>query len=197
MTKANKQNNQSENKYHFLIRNVGKGLLILALFVVAFILFKKFAGNDYKIWFSELNPLLVFTIYSFSEIFFGIITPEIFMAWGIEQGGVKTYIKILIGLMLISYAAGYLNYWAGRFFRKLPIVRWFVMKRMYKYTKYLNQFGGFLLIVASTTPLPFAAICLLVGTASFSHKKFLLFTLFRLARFSIYGYIVWQAGSVA
>ena len=190
------RNRENESKYQFLLRNIIRGLLVLSLFIGAFLLFKKFAGTDYQVWFQQLNPGLVFTVYALSELFFGIITPEIFMAWGLEQGDYKDYIKILIALMFISYLAGYLNYWAGRLFRQVAIVRWFIQKRMGKYRTYLNKFGGFLLIVASTTPLPYAAICLLVGTLHFPQQKFLLFTLTRLLRFTVYGFIVWQAKGI-
>ncbi|MFY0675558.1 MAG: VTT domain-containing protein [Bacteroidia bacterium] len=187
---------ETSGRYQFLLRNVFKGLLVLAVFILVFILFRKFAGANYIEWFNQLSPALVFTVYTFSEILFGIITPEIFMAWGIEQGDWKTYVRILTGLTLISYAAGYMNYWVGRLFRSVTIVRWFLMKRMKKYSAYLNRFGGFLIIVASTTPLPFAAICLLVGSTNYSHKKFVMYSLFRLARYAIYGFLVWKAGSV-
>lgn len=189
-------NRENESKYQFLLRNIFRGLLVLGLFIAAFVLFKKYVGVDYQLWFQQLNVGLVFTVYALSELFFGIITPEIFMAWGLEQGDYVTYIKIIIALMLISYSAGYINYRTGRHFRQLSIVRWFIQKRMGKYRIYLNKFGGFLLIVASTTPLPYAAICLLVGTLHFPQQKFLLFTLTRLLRFTVYGFIVWQANAL-
>jgi len=118
------------------------------------------------------------------------------MAWGLEQGNTQTYLYILLALMLISYGAGYINYWVGRLFRKLVVIRWFIQKRMKKYSGYLSKYGGFLLIVAATTPLPFATICLLVGSVHYPHHKFLLFTLTRLARFAVYGYIVWHAKGI-
>lgn len=186
----------TEGKYQFLVRNVLRGVLILAAFVVALVLFRKFAGTDYIEWFNQLDTSLVFTVYTLSEIFFGIITPEIFMAWGIEQGDWETYVKILTALTLISYAAGYLNYWAGRLFRRVVLVRWFLMTRMKKYATYLNRFGGFLIIVASTTPLPFAAICLMVGSTNYSHSKFVAYSIFRLVRYVVYGYIVFKAGGI-
>ena len=188
----------ADERSSFLLKNLLTGFLILGLFIIAFILFKKFGGVDYLVWLEPLysRPPLVLLIYSLSEIFFGIITPEIFMAWGLSVGDNLTYASIITLLMLISYGAGWLNYWAGRTFRRVPIVRLFLLKRMKTYTSYLNRFGGFLLIVASTTPLPYAAICLLVGSVNFSHRKFLLYTLTRLLRFAVYGYIVWGANKI-
>ncbi len=190
------RNRENENKYQFLLRNLLRGFVLLAVFVLAFVLFRKFAGTNYQHWFTTLDSSLVFGVYVFSEVFFGIIPPEVFMAWGLGQGDTQTYINILLALMFISYGAGYFNYLLGRLLRKVAVVRWLMMKRMQRSTKYLNQFGGFLLIVAATTPLPFAAICFLVGTTKYSQPKFLLFTLFRLARYAAYGYVVWKAGGI-
>lgn len=188
----------ANDRSSFLIRNLVRGLLILGLFITAFVLFKKFGGVDYLTWLEPLysRPPLVFLIYSLSEIFFGIITPEIFMAWGLSFEDRGIYAGIITLMMAISYGAGWLNYWVGKKFRRVAIVRLFLMKRMKKYTSYLNRFGGFLLIVASTTPLPYAAICLMVGSANFNQQKFLLYTLTRLLRFIVYGYLVWVANKI-
>lgn len=185
-------------KSSFLLKNLVRGFLILGLFVIAFILFKKYDIADYLTWLEPLysRPLLVFLVYTLSEIFFGLIAPEIFMAWGLSFEDNLTYAGIIGLLMVISYGAGWLNYWIGRKFRQVPIVRLFLQKRMKKYVGYLSRFGGFLLIVAATTPLPYGSICLLVGSANFNHRKFLLFTLTRLLRFTVYGYLVWAANMI-
>ncbi|MBI1185536.1 hypothetical protein GC194_14795 [bacterium] len=189
---------QEENKLSFLLKYLTRGLLILSLFILAFLAFKQFNGINYLTWLEPVysKPALVFAIYTFSEVFFGLITPEIFMAWGLNQGGTTHYILILLALMLISYGAGWLNYLVGLRFRKLPIVRWFLVKRMKKYVVYLKQYGGFLLVVAAVTPLPYAAICLLSGATNYPMKKFLLYTTFRLLRYTLYGYAVFTANKI-
>lgn len=189
---------ENPSRTQFLLRNLLRGALVLALFVVAFILFRKYGGVDYLTWLEPVysRPLLVFGIYTLSEILFGIITPEIFMAWGLEQGDGFTYILILLALMFISYGAGWLNYFVGLRFRKIPFIKRLIDVRLSKYMVYLKQYGAFLIIVAAVTPLPFAAICLLVGSADYNTRKFLLYSLFRLGRFMVYGYIVWGAGQL-
>jgi membrane protein DedA with SNARE-associated domain len=187
---------KDENRYAFLLKNLLRGLVILGLFILAFILFEKFEGVQYFQWLEPVysNPFLVFLIYVISEVFFGIFPPELFMAWGLKQGGALTYVLIVFLLALISYGAGWLNYLIGLSLRKVKYVRWLIRKYMKRYAYLLNRFGGFLIIVASVTPLPYAGICLLVGTVNYSRRKFMIFTLFRLLRFAVYAYIVWLAG---
>jgi membrane protein DedA with SNARE-associated domain len=189
---------KEENKYRFLFRNLFRGLLILGVFILAFILFKKFDGADYFEWLEPVysNPFLVYLIYSISEIFFGIFPPEVFMAWGLKQGDGSSYVLIITILMLISYAAGWINFLVGLAFRQLSTIRWLIRKYLKKYVIYLHRFGGFLIIVAAVTPIPYAAVCLIVGTVNYSKRKFFLYTLFRLARFIVYAYIVWKANEI-
>jgi len=193
MTQAEEQ---AEGRYSFLLKNLLRGFVILAVFITAFVLFERFDGVSYFDWLEPVysNPFLVFLIYSISEVFFGIFPPEIFMAWGLKQGGSFTYVLIIFLLALISYGAGWLNYLIGLSLRKMRFVRWFIRKYMNRYAILLNRYGGFLIIVASVTPLPYAAICLLVGTVNYSRRKFMIYTLFRWLRFAVYAYIVWLAG---
>lgn len=187
---------KDESRYAFLLKNLLRGLVILGFFILAFILFEKFEGIKYFQWLKPVysNPYLVALIYTLSEVFFGIIPPEMFMAWGLKQGGDLTYVLIVTALAFISYLAGWLNYLIGLSLRRVKYIRWLIRKYMKRYVSYLHRFGGFLIIVASVTPLPYAAICLLVGTVNYSRRKFMIFTLFRLLRFAVYAYIVWLAG---
>ena len=192
------QNPIEENKTSFLLKNLAKGIGILILLLIAFLLFKKYGGSDYFTWLEPIysRPVLVYTTYAIAEVFFGLLPPELFMAWGLEQGDNTTYILIVSFLALISYGAGWFNFILGRNFRKLVIVRFLITKYLKKYIVYLDKYGGFLLIVAAVTPLPYTAICLLVGTLKYSPKKFFLYTLSRIARFAVYATLVWSADQI-
>lgn len=184
---------QQPSRTQFLLKNLLRGVLILGAFLVAFVLFRKYGGADYLTWLDPISnrPSLVFLIYSLSEVFFGIITPEIFMGWALKQGDGYTYMKILAALALISYGAGWLNFIAGKRFGKVTWVKNYIDNKLGKYKKQLDRYGGFLVIVAAVTPLPFSAICLLVGSVDYPAKRFFLFSLFRLGRYALYGYSVW------
>lgn len=189
---------EKESRYRFLFKNLIRGLLILAIFITAFVLFNKFDGKDYIQWLEPIysEPYLVILIYSISELLFGILPPEIFMAWSLKEGTSSIYVLLVALLAGISYGAGLINYYVGKTLRNYRHFRWFTRKYMKKYFIYFSKFGGFLLIVASVTPLPYAAICLLVGTVNYPKRKFLFYTLFRLLRFAVYAFIVFKAGKI-
>jgi membrane protein DedA with SNARE-associated domain len=189
-------------KYHsksqFLWVNLLKGFGLLAVFILAFIFIKRNVDLEYIAWLEPVysKPALMFTIYTFSEVLFGIIPPELFMVWAIHQGDINTYIVILGALMAISYGAGWFAYFVGKRFRYTLWYRFLKRRYLGKYEFYLQEYGGFLIIVASITPLPFAAICMLVGSADYNPRKFFFFSLFRLARFIVYAAIIWEANAL-
>ena len=104
----------------------------------------------------------------------------------------STMVDIIL-LSTISYGAGLIGYFIGKTFYDTRIYEFLQDRLLGKYETFLRKFGGFLIIVAALTPLPFSGICILVGSVKFNYKKFMLFSSFRFLRFFAYGYIVWQA----
>jgi len=188
----------TENKYKFLLKNLLKGLAWLAVLLLVFIYFKdniSFQSDSSLIKYGN-NPWVVFSIYTLSEIVVGIIPPELFMIWSLELAEYRNYISDLVLLASISYAAGTLSYIFGRYFSGTILYRYLRKKYLKKYEEKFNKYGAFLLIVAAVTPVPYSAICVLVGSVKYPVKNFLLITLFRFARFGVYGYLVWKASLV-
>ena len=62
--------------------------------------------------------------------------------------------------------------------------------------RHLYRYGGFLVIVASLTPIPSTGVPMLVGLLKFPLKNYLLFSLFRFVRFAVYGFIIWEANII-
>jgi len=94
--------------------------------------------------------------------------------------------------MAISYSAGVLGYWFGAYLNGTRVYT-FVKKRIFgKFEKHFHTYGGFLVIVAAVTPIPFSGICMLVGSVRYPLKKFLLFAMARFLRFALYAAIIWQ-----
>ena len=187
------------SKRHFLWRNLLRGFVFLVLIIAAYILFKNKGGMEYISWLEPIygQPTLMFLIYTASEILFGIIPPELFMVWALNQGDIGTYASIIALLMFISYGAGWLAYYVGKRSRNSPWYRFLKRKYFSKYETYLQEFGSFLIIVASVTPLPYAAICMLVGAADYKVSKFGIYSLFRLLRFIVYASIIWEANTLS
>jgi membrane protein YqaA with SNARE-associated domain len=186
------------DKWTFLINNLLKGIFWLVFILVVFILIKN--EIDMKS-FSVIDsiqdkPILVLLVYIFSEVAFGIIPPEFFMIWSLQYTDPLQYGFIVLLLAVISYMAGVLGYWIGVFFNKTKWYKYLHEKFLYKYQGAVNRFGIYLIAVASMTPIPFSAICMIVGSARFPFRKLLLYGCIRFLRFGIYSFLIWQANMI-
>jgi len=185
----------SNEKTDFLVRNILKGFFFLAILVLLFYLLRKgTTEEDRMLWFGSIynNPMLVLALFVGSEIMFGIIPPEIFMLWSMETGYLGPYFLSIGTLSLISYAAGFLNFTIGKFLKGK--VSWLNGDNKYlkKYQRMFEKYGSYLVIVASVTPIPFSAVALLAGAGGLDKTKYLLNSLFRILRYFVYAYILWQ-----
>lgn len=185
-------------KFWFFVRNLGKGLLWLSLLIGGFILLKDRIDLNYLQWLSPIyeEPFLVYLIYSTSELFFGIIPPEIFMIWSLRLGKLASYALNVGALAVISYVAGVLGYLIGNYLNHTRLYDYLQKNLFGHYERYFQRFGGFLIVVAALTPLPFSGVSMLVGSVEFPAKKYLLFASARFIRFAAYSYIVWQANTL-
>lgn len=182
-------------RIQFLIRNGLKGLAWLLILLAAFFLFEEIViSKNPDAWVERFyaRPKLIYLIYFASEFFFGIIPPELFMIWAINKDTLAHYFLNLAFFAAVSYAMGYLTFLIGQFFYKRISFRYFRMKFLKESWPLLKKYGLFLIIVAALTPVPWAAVSLLVGSAGYPSRKYLKYALFRLVRFAIYGYIIYQ-----
>ncbi len=185
--------NQSKNK--FLINQLLRGVVLLILFVSLFILFKKIIKPDFLAWLEPVydNNLLVIFIFSASEIIVGIIPPEIFFIWATHFEKLDIYLHYAILLSIISYCAGLLAFWFGKKLNKTLLFRYFKRKYLEKYNYYLNNYGFFLIIVASMTPVPYSGTAMLMGSVNYPFRRYALYALARFIRFLIYTWVFWEA----
>ena len=185
-------------KREFLFKNLGKGLLWLAILIFAFVLIKKNVDLDATGWLVSLGdkPYIVYTIYIMSELLIGIIPPEMFMMWSVELTTGRSYVLDVALLAVFSYIAGTVTYYFGRYFNQTVLYRYVRKRYLRRYEDIFFRFGGFLLFVAAVTPIPYSGICMLMGAVNFPANKFFVITLFRFVRFAVYGYAVYQASLV-
>ena len=186
-------------KTKYLIINLAKGLVWLIAIIGIFLLFKKYYGNIYLDLMETISdqPLLVFLVFTTSEVFFGIIPPELFMIWALKaQETSFGYFLIILLLACMSYASGVIGYYFGFWFSKSPLYQKIKERFASQFEKNVNRFGGYMIAVAALTPIPYSAICMLIGAAKFNFGHFLLFGIFRLARFVVYGFIMLQVDKI-
>jgi len=187
--------NINKNFLNFFIRNFLKSFLWLIIIVTIVIGLKKFNIFDFENFLSPFykKPLIIYLIFLISEIFIGIIPPEFFMIWATHYKKFLIYISIILLLSTISYFAGIVGYWIGKYLNKTLFFRYLKRRFLIKLDKYLNEFGMFIIILSAMTPLPFSGTSMLIGSSNYSFKKYLIFSLSRYVRFIIYSLFVWEA----
>lgn len=178
----------------YIIGNLLKGFLWLGGIIIAYVLFKKYVNIDFLTWFEPLfsNEKLMYTIFFVSEVIIGIIPPEIFFIWALRFESVPDYIYVISALAFTSYLAGIIGYFIGRYLHNTLFYRYFRRRFLTKMEKRLQQFGLYLIIIASLTPIPFSGVAMLVGSVKYPFSKYSLYSLFRFLRFGVYAWIIWE-----
>lgn len=189
----------NKDRIKFLLKNLLKGLLWFVVLVVIYILIKDRIEIHPESLVGKVsdNPIAVYSIFLASEIIIGIIPPEVFMIWATKPGDPVLYIFYVSLLALISYGAGIVGFYFGRFLNKAVLYRYARKRFFAQYELFFKRYGGFLVFVAAVTPLPYSAVCMLTGAADFNFRVFLLISLTRFLRFGVYSYILWHAGSIS
>ena len=191
----NKTSNELPDRRRFLIKNLLRGFLWLAVIVIGFIYLRKNYNFTLETVLGPVydQPTIVYLIFLASEVIFGIIPPEFFMIWSLRNEVLMAYINNVIALSAISYMAGIIGFGIGAYLKNTRFYRIMKYRVFGKFEKHLNNYGGFLVVVAALTPLPFSGIAMLVGSVHYSFKKYLWFSLLRFLRFIAYGIVIWEA----
>lgn len=182
-------------KTKFMLFQVGKGFFFLGLLVGLFFIIRHLIGAEAREeWFGAIynNPILVMAVFVASEHLFGIVPPEVFMLWALETKSLGPYYLAILILSIISYAAGWINFNLGRMISKRYDLRNANNRFIRKNLALIKEYGAYLVIVASISPLPFSAIALLAGSSGISQKKYLMNSLFRILRFFVYAFVIYK-----
>ncbi|WP_372948489.1 hypothetical protein [Mariniphaga sp.] len=187
------------SRMQFLLKNFLRGIVWLAVILGIYFFFEEIViSRAPDAWVEQFyaQPLIIYLIYFASEFFFGIIPPELFMIWAFNKGGVINYTLTVAFLAVVSYALGYVTFLIGQFIYKKVTFRYVRIKYLKTWWPQLKKYGIFLIIVAALTPLPWSAICLMVGSAGYPSMRFLRYAVFRLIRFAVYGFIIFQTHQI-
>ncbi|MFZ6000783.1 MAG: YqaA family protein [Bacteroidota bacterium] len=184
---------EEETASSFFFKNLLKGLAWFAVIITAYILVQ----SELKVYEEQINKVgdnmpLLLSIFTVSEVVFGILPPEIFMLIWQTKGVVSEYVVNLSILTLISYGAGVVGYFIGYYFRKAQAFQGIYAKYVKPLERSLKKYGGLLVVVGAVTPVPYSATCMLAGTVQYPFKTFLLLCITRIIRFSVYGWMVWS-----
>jgi membrane protein DedA with SNARE-associated domain len=185
-------------KTRFLLTNLAKGTLYLFLILAAYLLIRNSITVKYHSLLATLlgDAWVVIGLYLLSEVIFGIIPPEVFMLWALRTGKPDEYAGYVALLAAVSFLAGWLGYYFGRKFGGTLLYRRIRKRYLSKWEPYLQQYGGFLVVVGAVTPVPYSGTCMIAGAVNFPHRQFLLYSSTRFIRFAIYAWIVWGANMI-
>ena len=164
---------------HFLIKYVIQKIFwtIIALLLVVLIniLINKYAGEYFNDIAQKVSGNYVLTGLSFfiSEVLIGIFPAELFMMI-YQSKGWNEYLFIVLSLGIISSLCGFIAFLAGKFLNSTKILKLIlVQKKFKKYGDLFLKYGWVIIILAATTPIPFAMVCFIAGYFKFSSPTFL------------------------
>lgn len=186
----------TESRSGFFWKNLLKGIGFLLLIIALYVLAQRYIDIDsYMAKLGEW-PVLMYLTFCVSEIVFGIIPPELFIIWVMDHGVFQLLAADVLLLAFISYGAGMIGYSLGRASRSWDFMQPVMQHYVFRYDEYFRKYGGFLVVVAALTPLPFSAICMLMGASRYPYLRFLVLALVRFIRFAIYGWAIWKTIAV-
>mgnify|MGYP001037732374 CR=1 FL=1 len=178
--------------YLFVWESLKKAFFPIAIVVVGLLLFNKYVYNindgleQMTETFSRVGVIITFFV---SEIFLGLLPPEIFIAWTKKT---EEPILNLSIIAVLSYLGGLIAYFIGKATLKISSVKEYLEVKMAKNLENTKKWGGILILVGALLPLPFAIACITAGMIKYPFKSVMAFGAFRLARFAIYGWALFQ-----
>jgi membrane protein YqaA with SNARE-associated domain len=135
------------------------------------------------------SPKIIFTIFLISETILGIVPPEIFIAWASKSGSPWFFLFVLASM---SYIGGIISYFIGNRIFLIPSVKKHMENKIAKHIANLRKWGGFFVFVGAMLPVPHSVISLASGLIKYNFKSYLLWALFRFARFAMYAAVIFQ-----
>lgn len=183
-----------KNFKKFLISNLAKGLVGFVLIIAFIFLFQEYSPPEYKELLEPFTsrPLLMFGIFLTSETIIGIIPPEFFIVWSMDDHVLKFVFYVTL-LSLISFGGALLNYGLGRLINKRLFFQRIAKTTIERYAPYYYKWGGWIIVIAAFTPIPYATMSLVSGALNYPIKDFLLYASSRFLRFGIYSWIIFHA----
>ena len=157
------------------------------------LLVKKYAGG----YFDDIaqrvsgNYLISGVSFFISEILIGIFPAELFMMI-YQSKAPNEYFWIVFVLGIISSLCGVISLLAGKYFYEVKIVKLVLLQNKFqKYSDLIQKHGWIIIILAATTPLPFAIVSFITGYYRFSTATYLKIVVpVRVVRFFISAYFI-------
>jgi len=135
------------------------------------------------------SPKVIFTVFLISEAILGIVPPEVFIAWASKS--VTPWLFLLV-LATMSYIGGIISYFIGNRIFLIPSVKKHMENKIAKHITNLRRWGGFFVLMGALLPIPHSLVSLASGLIKYNFRSYLLWALFRYARFAMYAAVIFQ-----
>ncbi|WP_372776523.1 YqaA family protein [Mangrovibacterium sp.] len=178
--------------YDFIRDTSVKGGIIVGLIVLLLVGLEYFV-LDFNVLLNRLveiySPLTVFATFFLSEVFLGLLPPEIFIAWASKSVSPWLFLGVLSSL---SYLGGILAYYVGSRLFLIPSVKNHIEAKIATHITNLRKWGGIFVFIGAMLPLPHSVVSMACGLINYSFRNYLLWALFRFVRFVIYAFIIFR-----
>jgi membrane protein YqaA with SNARE-associated domain len=168
-------------------------VIALLMVVVINIIINKYAGEYFNDLAQRVSGSYVLTglIFFISEILIGIFPAELFLMI-YQSKGWNEFFLIVLGLGIISSLCGFIAFLAGKYLNQAKVAKMVILQKKFKkYGDLFLKYGWIIIILAATTPLPFAMVCFIAGYFKFSPASFLKIVVpVRIVRFFISAYFI-------
>jgi len=184
---------KSTGLYSFVLSNIIKILIIIAIIVVAALLVNSFIIkiSDIPQFLIDNFPMpVVLSFFLVSESFMGMIPPDIFILW---VSGMPNF-YLMVGLLsILSYIGGFNAFFIGVLIRRIPKVKRRAERMYADHIDKIKRWGSVFIVIAALFPIPYAIVCSLAGMMKFPVVRLTYLGIFRIARFYLYAFLIIQA----
>ena len=178
--------------YSFLKNTAFKGSAAIIIFILLLIGLELFV-LDFNFLINQIvafySSTFIFSFFLASETFLGIIPPEIFIAWASRSANPWFFLLILA---TISYVGGIISYLIGNRLFLIPSVKNHIENKIANHIVNLRKWGGLFVLLGAISPIPHSLVSLASGLIKYNFKYYLIWSLFRYARFVIYALVIFK-----
>ena len=178
--------------YSFLKNTAFKGSVAIIFFILLLVGLELFV-LDFNSLLNQLvasySATFIFSFFLTSETFLGIIPPEVFIAWASKSANPWLFLFILA---TISYVGGIISYLIGNRLFLIPGIKNHIENKIAKHIVNLRKWGGLFVLLGAISPIPHSLVSLASGLIKYNFKYYLMWSLFRYARFVIYALVIFK-----
>lgn len=167
----------------------GITILVFVLLIIGLELFVLDINSILNNLVASYSPKIIFTVFLISETILGIVPPEVFIAWASKSVTPWLFLFVLASM---SYIGGIISYFIGNRIFLIPSVKKHMENKIAKHITNLRKWGGFFVFVGAMLPIPHSLVSLASGLIKYNFKSYLLWALFRFARFAMYAAVIFQ-----